>query len=151
MLCVTIVQNTYVVFLGLFFEKVCIQYSILFSSYLVHWKLKTFPAYRNQHLDFVGENWWLIWHINISYMIVRLQFKDGSIRRRERNRPDRWALGQAQGKNRSRKKVAVVDNESSDIEKSFFTGFKFNAKICWFNDNSDWIKGWQKYWIRAVL
>ena len=53
-------------------------------------------------------------------MIVRLQFKDGSIRRRERNRPDRWALGQAQGKNRSRKKVAVVDNESSDIEKSFF-------------------------------
>ena len=63
-------------------------------------------------------------------MIVRLQFKDGSIRRRERNRPDRWTLGQAQGKNRSRKKVAVVDNESSDIEKSFFTGFKFSANIC---------------------
>ena len=28
--------------------------------------------------------------------------------------------GRPRGKNRSRKKVAVVDNESSDIEKSFF-------------------------------
>ena len=42
----------------------CFVFSHMFSSYSVHWNLKTFPTYQNQHLGFVGENYCLIWHIH---------------------------------------------------------------------------------------
>ena len=45
---------------SLFFKS--FVFSHLFSSYLVHWKLKTCPTYRNQHISCAAENWCLIEH-----------------------------------------------------------------------------------------
>ena len=30
----------------------------------------SYPTYPNQHLGFVGENWWLIWHIHVHIFVL---------------------------------------------------------------------------------